>query len=97
MALTNATGDPDGVILGEMNGVWEEDDVGDVLGETDGIIERYDVGVALDMIVGELGAVLAIALGERDGTVEIDEDGLELDAIVEVGADFSIKSTVNLE
>ena len=50
------------------------------------------------MIVGlELGEVLAVALGERDGTVEIDEDGLELDAIVEVGADLSIKSTVNLE
>ena len=38
VALTNATGDPDGVTLGEMNGGWEEDDVGDVLGKTDGII-----------------------------------------------------------
>ena len=39
MALTNTTGDPDGVTLGEMDGVWEDDDVGDALDETDGIIE----------------------------------------------------------
>ncbi len=39
MALTNTTGDPDGVILGEMDGVWDEDDDGDVLGGADGIKE----------------------------------------------------------
>jgi len=38
VALTNATGDPDGVMLGEMDGVWEEYDVGASLDETDGII-----------------------------------------------------------
>ena len=38
VALTNATGDPDGVTLGEMDGVWEEYDVGASIDETDGII-----------------------------------------------------------
>ena len=39
VALPNTTGDSDGVTLGEMDGVWEDDDVGASIDETDGIIE----------------------------------------------------------